>query len=508
MERTPVNTPRPWHPYLLGLFPILFLYAQNADETMIVNVMAPMVVVLSAIVLGVGLINLFVRNIRKTSLIVSILVIYFFSWGHLPVGFRHHKNVLAYLLGLMVIAVIVNTLRTRSTLSTVTLGANRLGLGLVILQLGTAGWAIANRSPIDKYEPDLIPAPPVAAPLPNMYYIVPDGYARSDVLAKYFDYDNSEFLSHLRKLGFYVADSSCTNYSQTALSLTSSLNMQFISEMAHIERASRDRLGFMELYGDNRLHRFLRQYDYTVVSFPSLYEVHQNLSADHIVRSGQLLSEFSRLLILSTPLERYVPQFASHQRARELTLHTLEHLSDLGDVKEPYFVMAHILGPHPPFLWDEDGNEFEPDRYFTLSDGSFFMEKGGTLQEYLDGYRNQVRVVTPLLQQSIDRILTLHSDHPPIIIIQGDHGSGAYLDMNNLAKTDIQERFPILNAYFLPGVDTSLLYPTISPVNSFRLVLNTYFGLELPLAEDRSFYSTWDRPFDMVDVTDRLVGSP
>ena len=46
----------------------------------------------------------------------------------------------------------------------------------------------------------------------------------------------------------------------------------------------------------------------------------------------------------------------------------------------------------------------------------------------------------------------------------------------------------ILNAYYLPGYDGDL-YATISPVNSFRLVFNSYFGGEYDMLEDVSYYS-------------------
>ncbi len=84
---------------------------------------------------------------------------------------------------------------------------------------------------------------------------------------------------------------------------------------------------------------------------------------------------------------------------------------------------------------------------------------------------------------------------------------GAHFSHDSLEEADVGERFPILNAYYFPGVDSSDLYPTISPVNSFRVVLNTYFGLELPLLEDRAFYCTMKRPFDLVEITDSLSGS-
>jgi hypothetical protein len=49
---------------------------------------------------------------------------------------------------------------------------------------------------------------------------------------------------------------------------------------------------------------------------------------------------------------------------------------------------------------------------------------------------------------------------------------------------------PILNAYSLPGVEMAeVYYPAISPVNSFRVILNRYFESNLPLLEDRSYFA-------------------
>lgn len=498
--------PRPWHPYLFGLYPILFLYVQNSRVTPLTEIIGPIVVVLIATALLVGLLNLLIRNLLKTSLVVSTLTLYFFSWGQLPVGFRHHKNVLAYLLGLAVIAALVSVIRTRSSLKTGTIIANRLSLALVVLQVGMGGWAIANRPSLQALESEPIPAPSVAAPLPNIYYIVPDGYGRSDVLADLYDYDNSELISHLRDLGFYVADSSCSNYSQTLLSLTSSFNMQLISQLADLDPDSDDRLGFRKFYANSRLHRFLRQYDYTFAAFHLPYSLIPTDQLDYVFKPWYDFSEFSLALIQRTPLSNMLQRFALYRLSRDRIVYVMEELARLDGMAEPYFLMAHIICPHPPFLWDEEGNAYHSERPYYAGDGGNFMAYGGTRREYIEGYRNQTRVLDRLLRQTVDGILSLQRDNPPIIIIQGDHGPGAYLSHTALERTDVGERFPILNAYYFPGVDAHRLYPTISPVNSFRVVLNTYFGLELPLLEDRAYYSTWNRPFDFVDVTDSLRG--
>jgi hypothetical protein len=58
-----------------------------------------------------------------------------------------------------------------------------------------------------------------------------------------------------------------------------------------------------------------------------------------------------------------------------------------------------------------------------------------------------------------------------------------------------------LMAYYFPGKDTaSLAYPSITPVNSFRLVFNTYFGGTYPLLENVSYFSglTNDAEYEIV----------
>jgi hypothetical protein len=98
------------------------------------------------------------------------------------------------------------------------------------------------------------------------------------------------------------------------------------------------------------------------------------------------------------------------------------------------------------------------------------------------------------------------SDSSPIIIIQGDHGPGAYLVWDSPDQTLMKERFSILNAYYLPEDVQDQLYPTISPVNSFRLIFNQLFGLPYELLPDEHYYSTHANPFQFISVAEELGG--
>jgi hypothetical protein len=59
----------------------------------------------------------------------------------------------------------------------------------------------------------------------------------------------------------------------------------------------------------------------------------------------------------------------------------------------------------------------------------------------------------------------------------------------------------------MPGMNSKMLYPDISSVNTFRVILDDYFGTNYELLDDRSFYSTLDHPFKLIDITNRL-GDP
>ena len=165
----------------------------------------------------------------------------------------------------------------------------------------------------------------------------------------------------------------------------------------------------------------------------------------------------------------------------------------------PKFVFTHIMAPHPPFVLDAAGNAIEPDRPYNIGDATSF---NGTPDEYASGYIGEVRFLNQRLMNVIDLILA-QSKQPPIIIIQGDHGPGKHISLVELNNTCLKERYSILNAYYFPDGDYRHLYPSITPVNSFRVVLNQYFDSGLELLEDRNYYSTWSNPYELSDVTDR-----
>jgi hypothetical protein len=174
-----------------------------------------------------------------------------------------------------------------------------------------------------------------------------------------------------------------------------------------------------------------------------------------------------------------------------------------AEEKGAYFIFAYILAPHPPFVFDAEGNRLSNWRTYTVSDGSHWVGGIGTREEYIRGYREQINYVNTLLVQAIEEILN-RSETPPIIIIQGDHGPGAYFEWDSIKLTNLQERMAILNAIYLPDGHYEWLYPSISSINTFRGIFSSYFGASLELTEDRAYISKWGRPLDFEDITDQI----
>jgi hypothetical protein len=121
----------------------------------------------------------------------------------------------------------------------------------------------------------------------------------------------------------------------------------------------------------------------------------------------------------------------------------------------------------------------------------------------VEGYTDQLAFISNRILSVLED-LRAQSSRPTIVILQSDHGPGSPLDEENPSAPHLGDKLAILNAYYLPEQDFTGLYKEITPVNTFRLIFNRYFGTELELLEDKSYYSTRRSPYLLVDVTDKI----
>jgi hypothetical protein len=200
------------------------------------------------------------------------------------------------------------------------------------------------------------------------------------------------------------------------------------------------------------------------------------------------MTEFEALF-LRTTLARHIedggwvdPDHLMGVVSRDRFNHAFNSIDDIARISQPTFAYVHLISPHPPFVFDAEGNPTYPPDFW--NDQRLYPAR-----LYQKGYLNQVQFLNKKLLQAVDTILS-ESDVPPVIIIQGDHGP--WLQPK-------EKRMWILAALYLPGYQDEL-YPAISPVNFFRVVFNSYFGGKYELLDDISYFSPVPKLYEFSKV--------
>lgn len=492
------------HTLLAASYPVLSLYSQNLGQVEFTAVIRPWVASVVLAALLVGVFYLVLRDWRTSALTVTFFVLAFYSYGHVYDGlkqlgisgstFVRHR----YLLPLYAafLAVAIWRLRSAHSLVRPVVVMNFAGVALVALPtLGILSYAAEStllRASSDGQARACELQPPLDPP--DIYLIVMDAYERDDILLEMHGYDNSPFLEELESLGFYVARGSLSNFRHTELSLTSILNMDYIQSFP--ERYSVDsnnRSAVIELLGRARVRQALECAGYRIVAFETglywsewrdaNYFIERDAGVLHRLRILGGMTRFELLLLSNSALRAFIDLASQSVEAesriqadpieeqRELVEFAFNQLDDVAELPSPKFVFVHVLSPHPPFIFGPNG---EPVHY------AEFETDSPDEQALLAAYADQVTYVNKRLLEAV-RAIQAQSEAPPIIVLQGDHG---------WAERNPEDKLSILNSYHFPDGRYSDLYPTITPVNTFRIIFNRYLGGEFALLPDRSYFST------------------
>ncbi len=362
---------------------------------------------------------------------------------------------------------------------------NVISLILVLFQIGRIGIYQLKKSASQRQaqaslsDPFLTPSDP--ANLPDVYLIILDMYGREDALEANYQYDNREFLLQLEDMGFYVADCGRSNYSNTALSLASQLNMGYVDEL--LDEVNLETTSY--LLKHSTVRTALEEIGYTTIAFetgavwanPDQSDIFYTLPPTEHTETS--LEPFEVLFVEGTLgwlfLDYYISLNLEAFQWVETPIETkaqrvemvLDYLRLFPAIEGPKFVHAHIMLPHPPYVFNPDGS----------------VNLQAEQVEDKSGLPIQLDYLNPQILEIVERIIT-NSSPKPIVILEGDHGFGN------------QTRNSILNAIYLPDGVVEELYPQISLVNTFRIVFNQYFNTNLPLLEDRSYKHIGDDLFN------------
>lgn len=506
---------RPFFPILLGAYPSLFIFGQNRAQLHWSELWLPLGlgVLFAAAIWSIGFVLL--RDATRSAFVSGSLVILCHALGLIPPtwfqavpqSWMPHLTQIVLAVWALVVVLLVGCFlvwsRRRSTaLESVTPAVNAAAM----LLIGMALFGAVGGSSTGSSESQAI-ADAAAGARPDIHYIVLDGYGETEILREIYGHDDRPFIRALEDRGFYVARDSYANYLRTIQSLASALDMSYVRPpLGGAPEHSGDLMPLMSTLHHNSVMKLLRMHGYEIYSFETGYGATNLRRSGHFLTGKLGLSEFQNTILNLTPIPALLSLFKGpdqYELHRRRIRYTLEEIPRVASHPGPKFVFAHIMAPHPPFVFDQAGEPVANHLPFNFYDGQHFLARQPA-REYLEGYANQVRFIGREILRTIDGILS-SSSAPPVIVLQGDHGPGIGFSHEDYAASDVIERAFILNAYLLPAEDAREgLYPTITPVNSFRLILGHYLGEDLPLHPDRSFYNRESRPYEFVDITSRL----
>lgn len=495
-----VKSQWPVHPLFFATVPTLSLFSSNLTLLPGALVWRPFAVSIACVVILWIIASAIWKDLGKGALFASFVFTALCQYSNVTSAVNHNSGAPSALIYTVIVVVLAGLISWKVRATAL------LNTFSIVLTVLFAGKVVAGiMKPIGLKAQGGASSRAVGTRLPDVYYIILDGHGREDVLKDLYGIADGTLAQGLRDRGFYVADKSHSNYVQTELSLASSLNMRHLSDLIEKDPGENERGPFDKAIESNAVQRIFDGLGYELIGvttgFPAI--TFPQAKTGYSVKSG--LSLLETALIQATPLGENQRIEESQFLARRAWLtNAFSAVTDLaGDAAKPKMIVAHILAPHPPFVFGPNGEETRMQKSFSYADGSDFLAGNLRKEDYRKGYAGQEKYIAMLALKMVDAILA-KSKTKPIIIIQGDHGPKSGLDQNDLAKTDIDECFPILNAYYGPSTLTDKLYPEISPVNSFRLVFAALSNEKPELLPDKSYYSPFGRPMQLTDVTNRL----
>lgn len=532
-EKSKMKNKKIFHPILVALFPILIVYSQNVGRVDVEELILPVILlVIFAISFYYGL-KFVLKNPFKASIIVTLVLIFLFSYGHVYYllndvsidGFDIGRN--RYLIPAFTIILGVSLffiIKSNRIFDNATSIMNVISIVFLMVAISNIGFVAAENANCENCENQEIfyegkdftkffePHKFFIADnqeLPDVYYLILDEYARNDALLEYHDFDNSEFKIFLEGKGFHVADDSFTNYPMSIQAIPTVMNMNYINFLA--DEIGSDVRNFepligkdFGLYSNNMVIKNFKDMNYKIITFNTFSLTHyENKLSDKIFcdRHISLLDNKMIDVLARTSIFGYYVERWAEAELRQVTLCAFDEFGNAGKVfDEPVFVWAHVMLPHPPWIFGPNGEEITPGKPLLITDNPEFRDAGW---EPKLQYTQQVEFANKKTTEVIEKIL--ENNQNSIIIVQGDHGTAWDLNWKEPTRDDAWQRLRNFDAIYFPDeVKRDILSDDRTLVNTFRTVFNEYYGSEYEILENKLYWGWNEKPYNFKEMTDYL----
>jgi hypothetical protein len=497
------------YPFLFAIIPVVRLVVENPGWMDVDDAAVIVFIVLAAcgVIYGLALLATRRRGGRLPPLVLLGVVLAVWVYVRIAAFVQHKSGVSHAVLFPLWVAATIGTiwwlvrrpalLDRTETFLTLTSGmlVAWYGLSIGVAQYRSARSVRESAVVRRLTEPIRIRPDTKVGPKRDIYLIVLDEYANAEVTGRLFGFDNHVFLDSLRQLGFVVPVVH-SNYCHTFLSVPSMLNAaHLVGLSAELGRKSVDRTVTDYLVRHNRAVPFLKSQGYQYALFPALgweatrddpradMEFHTRHGWDfarEVARSGL------RGVLYKTSLLKFV-NLGSGRLSRDHVSRTLAGIAQVPKMPGPVFTFAHVMSPHDPYLFDRDCRPAD-------------RKAGGDRPELAAAaYVEQIQCLDRMVLDLVTTVLRT-SELPPVILLQGDHGSKTLLPYKDRGPENItlaagKERLGAFGAYYLPDHGSEVFGDSVTIVNVLGNVLRFYLGADLPREPDDMYLSVHRAPF-------------
>jgi len=175
---------------------------------------------------------------------------------------------------------------------------------------------------------------------------------------------------------------------------------------------------------------------------------------------------------------------------------TLAALATVPTGEKPTFAFAHIMNPHYPYVFESDCRPVPPH---------------GAKRKRV-AYVNQLRCLDRMVLSTVTALIQ-RSPTPPVILLQGDHGTSTLNfswapNAAAVSPAQARERFGAFGAYYLPNGGSRLVSDSVTIVNVLQKVLGYYLAADVAASPDDMYMSIERRPYAFVRVDPATLVPP
>lgn len=474
------------HPFLLCIVVVLYYYNEVEAMCSIAQPITCVIVLLSLIGLCTKLIKYFDYDILVSSIILSFWTFIFFFTMHLvnfitKFSFFEYSQAKFSFTALIIGGVLIQffLLKLKKNVNRLVKLAqylNILFLILILIELcRTLIFLNVRKAYIENLEIG------EAKGKYNLFILIMDGYARADNLKKYWNYDNKEFISFLKRKEFFIVEKSKSNYCLSEQTVCS------ISSLDYLKMPTNTVYRTNQIF-NNPLFVSATKMGYRCSNL-GLYPIENVKNAYDFLYSVKNLYEH---IILQTPLFAVV-SFYNKRIDRNMTKIDIGKFADLLGAfinKKKNLVLFHSLLTHAPYS-KLDSTDFHQMMMSNPLKEVFTWDKykaqvyppNKEISPCRDCYLNQFKVTNRLMAKTLENNwgdLSANS----VIIVMSDHGF-RFIDKDTIGPSN-KEAYENFAAIYFPDKDYTTLNDTMTILNSARMCVNKALGTKLSYVKDTS----------------------